>query len=152
MKKHFVWLFLFITPLLANDPVVDLEVARKEIQAQTIEIVGTAMNLDPAVESAFWAIYKDYEVERTRLGDVKVALLNQFMAIAEDMTDEQAQMVAQHHFAMQRDIIALSEKYYGIMAEELSPVLAARFVQVMNQIDTVIDANLSREMAIIGGF
>ena len=46
--------------------------ARKEIQAQTIEIVGTAMNLDPSIAPAFWAIYKDYEVERTQLGDVKV--------------------------------------------------------------------------------
>lgn len=152
MKKHLIWLFLLVTPLLATDSVVDIQVARKEIQAQTIEIVGTAMNLDPADESAFWAIYKDYEVERTSLGDVKVALLNQFMAIAENMTDEQAQLVAQHHFAMQRDVIALSEKYFGIMSEKLSPRLAARFVQIMNQVDTVIDANLSGEMALIGGF
>ena len=74
------------------------------------------------------------------------------MAMAEDMTDEQATATAEQHFAMQRNQIALSEKYYTIMAEKISPRVAARFVQVMNQIDTVIDANLSREMALIGGF
>lgn len=152
MKKLLICTLLFASPLFASDPVADLAVARKQIQAQTIEIVETAMNLSETDAPVFWAIYKDYEVERTQMGDVKVSLLNQFMAIAEDMTDEQASATADQHFAMQRNQIALSEKYYTVMAEKLSPRVAARFVQVMNQIDTVIDANLASEMAIIGGF
>lgn len=152
MKKILICTLLFSSSLFASDPVADLAVARKQIQAQTIEIVQTAMNLSEADAPEFWAIYKEYEAERTQMGDVKVALLNEFMAIAEDMTDEQASATAEQHFAMKRNQIALNEKYYTVMAEKLSPRVAARFIQVMNQIDTVIDANLASEMAIIGGF
>ncbi len=152
MKKYILWACLFVSPLLASDQVVDLEVARKQIQAQTIEIVATAMNLADADAEPFWAIYKQYEAERTKLGDTRVVLLNEFMGMAEDMTEDQAKAAVEKHFAMQKDRIALSEKYYQIMEERVSARVAARFVQVMSQIDTVVDSSLASEMPLIGGF
>jgi len=150
-------ILLILFPLLAvsvsaQDPNVSLEVARKEMQTYGIEIVGTAMNLDSAIADQFWAIYRDYEAEREKIADRKVAMLREYIEILEDLTDEQAKDAAGRSFAINQDLLDLKVKYYKIMEKQLSARVAARFVQVMNQIDSVVNSQLSRELPLIGGF
>jgi hypothetical protein len=68
------------------------------------------------------------------------------------LSDEQAKDAAERSFAIDRDLLSLKEKYYKIMEKQLSARVAARFVQVMNQIDSVVSSQLSRELPLIGGF
>ena len=152
MKRLFTLIPLLAASVFAQDPNTSMEVARKEMQTYGVEIVGTAMNLDPAISDQFWSIYLEYEVEREKIGDLKVALLREYIEILENLSDEQARDAAKRSFAIERDLLSLKEKYYRIMEKELSARVAARFVQVMNQIDSVVSSQLSRELPLIGGF
>jgi hypothetical protein len=152
MKRLLTLIPLLAASVFAQDPGTSLEVARKEMQTYGVEIVGTAMNLDPTISDQFWSIYREYEVEREKIGDRKVALLREYIEILEDLSDEQAMDAAKRSFAIDRDLLNLKEKYYKIMEKQLSARVAARFVQVMNQIDSVVSSQLSRELPLIGGF
>ena len=152
MKRLLTLIPLLAASVFAQDPNTSLEVARKEMQTYGVEIVGTAMNLDPSISDQFWSIYREYEVAREKIGDRKVALLREYIEILEDLSDEQASDAAERSFAIDRDLLNLKEKYYKIMEKQLSARVAARFVQVMNQIDSVVSSQLSRELPLIGGF
>ncbi|MEZ5276497.1 MAG: hypothetical protein R3F07_08975 [Opitutaceae bacterium] len=152
MKRFLLLASLMTTAVIAADTAASLEIDRKQMQAQTIEIVGTGMNLDPAVADTFWAVFKEYEAERIKIGDRRVELLQQFAAQVDSMTDDQASSMAMRSFALEREALELKEKYFKILEKEISSRVAARFVQVMNQIDSVVNASLSREMPLIGGF
>ena len=152
IKRLLTLLALLAASVFAQDPSTSMEVARKEMQTYGVEIVGTAMNLDPAISGQFWSIYREYEVEREKIGDRRVALLREYIEILEDLSDEQARDAAKRSFAIERDLLNLKEKYYKIMEKQLSARVAARFVQVMNQIDSVVSSQLSRELPLIGGF
>jgi hypothetical protein len=152
MKRLLTLIPLLAASIFAQDPNTSLEVARKEMQTYGVEIVGTAMNLDPSISDQFWSIYREYQVAREKIGDRKVALLREYIEILEDLSDEQASDAAERSFAIDRDLLSLKEKYFKIMEKQLSPRVAARFVQVMNQIDSVVSSQLSRELPLIGGF
>ena len=152
MKRLLTLIPLLAASVFAQDPGTSLEVARKEMQTYGVEIVGTAMNLDPAISDQFWSIYREYEVEREKIGDRKVALLREYIEVLEDLSDHQAMDVAKRSFAIQEDLLNLNKKVYKTMEKQLSARVAARFIQVMNQIDAVVSSQLSRELPLIGGF
>lgn len=152
MKRLLTLIPLLAASVFAQDPGTSLEVARKEMQTYGVEIVGTAMNLDPAISDQFWSIYREYEVEREKIGDRKVALLREYIEVLEDLSDHQAMDVAKRSFAIQEDLLNLNKKVYKAMEKQLSARVAARFIQVMNQIDAVVSSQLSRELPLIGGF
>jgi hypothetical protein len=152
MKRILTLIPLLAASVFAQDPGTSLEVARKEMQTYGVEIVGTAMNLDQAISDQFWSIYREYEVEREKIGDRRVALLREYIEVLEDLSNEQAREVAKRSFAIQDDLLDLKKKYYRVMEKQLSPRVAARFIQVVNQIDAVVSTQLFRELPLIGGF
>lgn len=140
------------TALGAEDPVATLQVQRQQIQTETVEIVGTGMNLDSSVSDTFWDIFNEYQAERTKIGDERVKLIRAFVAAVDTMTEEEAASMAEQSFKIENELLKLKEKYFRIMEKKISARVAARFVQVMNQIDSVVNSQLSREMPLIGGF
>ena len=65
------------------------------------------------------------------------------------MTDEKADQLA--HQAMQLDDqrLALRKKYYDLMKKSLPAVVVARFFQIENQIQLVVDLQIASNLPII---
>src|SRR5262245_60833579 len=48
---------------------------RKDVRAGKADILGKTMALDSTQAAAFWPIYKQYEAEAQKLGDERVAII-----------------------------------------------------------------------------
>ena len=65
------------------------------------------------------------------------------------MNDEKAQIFARNAFDLTNSRMKLREDYYKKFARALNPIIAARFAQVDNQIDTLLNLEIMRMVPLI---
>lgn len=126
-----------------------LELVRGEIRKRRRELVIESMELSDELSARFEPIYDQYEAEAVKLGDVRVALLMELMLNFDQLNEQQARQLAEQALSLQEQRIALKRKYFEKVADAMSAVIAARFLQVDNQIDLLIDLKVATEMPLI---
>lgn len=116
-----------------------IELARQDIRAGRTGMVAASMHLTPEQQEKFWPIYREYADEQEELLDKRIAMLQEFVANMDNMSDAVANSIARQSFAIQRSRLERRERYFKRIADALGPVLAARFLQVDGQISTLLD-------------
>ena len=56
------------------------ELLRSDVQAQKIAILTEVMGFTDAEDKAFWPIYRDYNAEMAKLGDDRLAVIEEYAA------------------------------------------------------------------------
>ena len=148
MKQIAILLLIFIaSALYAQDDM--LELLRSDLKTQKVAIVTEAMELTQEESTVFWPIYKEYDYELTKLNDMRVVVIKDFADHYETMTDAKAEQLTKQSFDYMKKRIALREKYYKKFKKVMSPIRAAKFMQIENQLTNFIDAQISMEMPLI---
>jgi hypothetical protein len=75
----------------------------------------------------FWPIYNDYEADLDKLGDEKLAIIQEYATNFLTMTNEKADELAQRVMALDDQKVALRRKYYDLMKKSLPAILVVRF-------------------------
>ncbi len=125
------------------------ELLRGDVRAQQVAILTELMDLTEAEEAVFWPIYREYDAELAKLNDERVALIAEYAAAYDQMSDATADRLA--HAALDLDARrqSLIAKYYERVKAALSPKLAARFLQVEHQLLTLIDLQISAALPVV---
>ena len=136
--------------LLLQPPGQTLEdLLRANLRADMAELIGDSMELTEGEEETFWPIYRHYERDRRALGDRRMALLEEFAASQETMTNDKASAFTQRSFALEEDTLKLRRSYYAQMSKALSATIATRFMQVERQITGLIDVQIASQVPLI---
>ena len=100
MIKNYASLMVTFTVLascslsLAQDhePTIDstIAVVRANMQADRTTLITAGMNFNDKDGAAFWPIYKQYQYERSRLDDDRVAVIKEYTQKYPNVTDAQA--------------------------------------------------------------
>jgi len=96
------------------------------------------MDLTSQEGEKFWPIYKAYEAERSGIANKRIELLYQYANFYETLTNEQAKYWYNDVLKLQRSEIALKKKYNKKMAKALTPLVALRFFQLEEFIQSEI--------------
>jgi hypothetical protein len=112
-----------------------VELLRSDIRTQKQMLLTEAMQFSDEQASVFWPIYREYDLERAKIGDQRLALIKDFAANYMTMTDE--------------DRVQLRKKYYDTVQKALDPIIAAKFIQVERAIDALIDVQLAAELPLM---
>jgi len=126
-----------------------MEMLRSDVRAEAQQIMTVAMQLSNDEAAKFWPVYREYELERARWGDRRIALIRAFAEQYDMMSDQAAGNLAEELFGLLDDRLALYKSYYGRFAEVVSPSVAARFIQVERQLNMIIDLQLAQEMPLV---
>jgi hypothetical protein len=126
-----------------------VELLRSDIRTQKQALLTEAMQFSDEQAAAFWPIYREYDLELSKIGDQRLALIKDFAANFETMTDEKAKDIANRSFKLEEDRVKLRKKYYGRVEKALDPIFAAKFVQIERAIDSLIDLQLSAELPLM---
>lgn len=143
----FAFLVALTSSALAQDAY--LELLRSDVKSQRVAIITAAMDFTEEEGAAFWPLYREYQVEMDKLGDQRIQFLKDFAAIWTSVTNEQAQDLAKRSFKMQEDKIKLKKKYFGKFEKAITASRAAKFLQLENQIDLLIDMQIASEMPLL---
>lgn len=120
-----------------------VELARKDIMLQKATIVAENLPLTEAEAAEFWPIHREYEAELSKLNDRKLELVLKFISQEGQMTDEQARVLAKDVFSMEEQRTALKRKYFSKFQKAVPATKAARFFQIENQLNMVLDLRLA---------
>ena len=126
-----------------------IELLRTDLNAQKRQIVNETMQLDDKQARIFWPIYNDYEANLDKLGDEKLAIVQEYATNFLTMTNEKADELAQRVMALDDQRMALRRKYYDLMKKSLPAILVVRFFQVQNQIQMLVDLKIASNLPII---
>jgi hypothetical protein len=126
-----------------------IELLRTDLNARKRQVINETMQLDDKQARIFWPIYNDYEADLDKLGDEKLAIVQEYATNFLTMTNEMADELAQRVMALDDQKMALRRKYYDLMKKSLPAILVVRFFQVENQIQLLADLKIASNLPII---
>ncbi|HMK39585.1 MAG TPA: hypothetical protein VK569_09605 [Bacteroidota bacterium] len=150
--KKILFLILVVTASIAMaQEAFDKYIAtlRADMSADKTALMTAAMNLSGDASNKFWPVYREYDHELAKLGDRRVALIKEYAAGFDSLTDAKATSIMKGFFRNHHDRLSLLEKYYGKMEEAVGAVTAARFVQVENQIQSYVELQIASNLPLI---
>jgi hypothetical protein len=126
-----------------------IEMLRMDFKAQKQQIIKEGIQLDEKQSAAFWPIYREYNTAQTKLGDQKLAIIQDYYRDFVAMTDAKVDGLAHRVMELDNQRLALREKYYDILKKALPTVLVVRFFQLENQIQLITDLQIASNLPII---
>lgn len=126
-----------------------LELMRQDIKSTKIALMTSSLPLTEKQADAFWPIYRDYDHELSKLGDRRLAVLKKYAANYEKIDEKLAEELVQESFRIAEGRNDLLEKYYKRVAKAVGVITAARFLQVENQMLTLLDAQIIDQVPLI---
>jgi hypothetical protein len=138
--------------LTPDDARAYFEVLRSDFNAGKIRALNQLMKLTVAEADKFWPIYRNYEKDLAAVGDRKLALIREFLTHhkAGTLTDQNSQEMAAQWLQNAQDRLDLWKRYHRQISDAVSPVRAAQFLQVENQMAIFVDLNIASEMPVVG--
>ena len=127
-----------------------LELARSDFKTKKVAVITEAMAFSDAEAEIFWPIYRDYDYELTKIGDQEVALIKDYADNFENLTDEKTTELIKKLFSIENQQLELKETYFVKLSQALNPQLAARFIQIENQLQNLIQLSVASQIPLVG--
>jgi hypothetical protein len=107
------------------------------------------MLLTPSEGEIYWPLYDQYRAEQHQLGSRKVRLITDFIANRDAMTEQRAEQLTKDALSIEKKRTSIKEDYVSKMSKVLSARTVARFFQIDNKLDAVVDAALAGRVPLI---
>lgn len=120
------------------------------VRQHKAEVMAEMMQLNAADEAKFWPIYNEYDAELNKLSDLEVANIAEYARTYTQMTNDKADELIQSALADRRQQSELLAKYYDRVKAQLGAIIAARFVQVEDQLLLIINLQIDSSLPIVG--
>jgi len=149
MKTRFLTIIILLTSFLTTRGQELYEMIKRDINVESRSIVANAISLTPGTETAFWSLYNDMEGELDGLSDKRAANIKKFADHYTNLTDDIANDLAMTYFDISQSRIKIYKTYYKKIGKVISKKEAARFIQVVDQIQLLIDIQIAAQMPLI---
>ncbi len=147
MKKLFLFAFLFsLANVFAQDADSYIEILKSEVKTDKKAIITETMQFTEQQSAAFWPIYTEFEYELEKLSNKRIANIKDFAANYDSLTNEKADELIKASFSFLDDRLDLNQKYYKKFAEVLTPIVAAKYMQLENQIQLILDLSIAENL------
>ena len=122
---------------------------RSDIKAERKDIINTIMQFNDTDAAKFWPIFQQYDAELTKIGDGRMQLIVDYARNYESLTNEQADALMSKAFELEAQRATLKKKYFDRMKTALSATQAAKFFLVENQIQHIVDLQISAGLPVV---
>ena len=126
-----------------------IELMRSDLQTQKKALLTEAMQFTDDEAKVFWPMYREYELEGSKLGDRRIALLKDYAAHYEQLDDKKTEELIQKSFDLQKERINLREKYHKKAVKLMGIKRSARWAQIEQQIENLVEAQISAQIPLL---
>ncbi|HZI78275.1 MAG TPA: hypothetical protein VFD69_02115 [Vicinamibacterales bacterium] len=126
-----------------------VELLRSDLRAQKVAVLTELMQLTEAEDKAFWPIYREYELEQSRLNDERLAGIETYAKVYHQITSATANELAVKSLDLEARRTAVKKTYYTKLAAAVSPMTAAKALQIENQIQLIIDLQVAASLPVL---
>lgn len=120
----------------------DEQVLIQQIQTNRRGVYADYLKLTDAESKAFWPIYDEYEAQGKKLADRYLAMVNDFAAKYDTMTDAEAADILKERLAIERKRLDLKIKYTDRIAKVLPGKKALRYAQLESRAENLTQRNI----------
>lgn len=152
MKKVFLLLAVaFSSATFAQSTMKDdVDVVQSVYGKSKSELVGQYMALTGIQATDFAKIYDAYEVERKKLGQEKIQLINQYATDYGTLTDAKADAIAKKALKNNVEYDKLYSTYYEKVKKAVGATNATKFIQLEIYLQTEIRSSLQNAIPFVG--
>jgi hypothetical protein len=126
-----------------------IQQVQADLKADRQALVASNLPLTEEEARVFWPAYKEYRAEVEKLGDRMAKLIAAYAANFQTMTDAKADAFFKDLLAIDRDRLAVREKAVPKIRAVLPGQKAARFFQIENKLDAVVNVTLASEIPLV---
>jgi hypothetical protein len=123
-------------------PSADEQILLKQVQTDNRGVYAEYLKMTEAESKAFWPVYDEYEAELKKLDDRYMAMINDYAAKYDTLTDAQAAKMLKERLSIDRKRLDLKIKYTDRIARVLPGTKALRFAQLESRIDNLKRRNI----------
>jgi len=140
---------VFVAPAFVQAQTAsDMEILRQKLKADKKLVVAQAMQLSDAEAAGFWPVYEAYQTDlgqlNVRLGQLIKSYADAFRA--DTLTNDKAQVLTDEALKIEQAEVDMKRAYLPKLSAVVSPVKAARYLQVENKIRAVLKFDLATEI------
>jgi hypothetical protein len=122
---------------------------RSDLRTQKVAVITELMQFTEAEDTAFWPIYRDYERDLSRLHDERLAAIETYATEYKQLTAATADELAMKVLDLEARRATLKQKYYSKVKTALSPIRAAKALQIENQIQLLVDLQVAASLPVV---
>ena len=154
MKKTILFAFLLAIGFQSFSQVssTEQELIKSYFKLTKMALVENAMALSEENGAIFWPLYKQYDVEASKLNQYRIDYLNDYVEQVDNITNEQVDAFLKQANTYNKKMASLKSKYYKRMKKELSSKVAIRFMLVEEYIQTAVKYELLETLPWVGDY
>jgi hypothetical protein len=126
-----------------DDPRGDVVLAREAMRANKRALVEANLELTDAEARAFWPIYVRYQKDLLATRQSLFQVVEEETLQAVKLTDAKALDLVQRYLAAEAARVEVRSSYLKEMAQALPGLKVARFFQIENKLDALIDFGMA---------
>jgi len=126
-----------------------VELARSDIKTQKALIIAQNLPMTEEEAAEFWPLHREYNAELSKLSDQKLALIVRYANNYQTMADKEAGDLAKASFDLEEKRTDLKRKYFKKFSKVMPATKAARFFQIENQLNMVLDLQVAASLPLI---
>ena len=119
------------------------------IRANRRALIAVNLNLSEQESAQFWPIYDRYQGEMNPLTDRLAALVQDYIASYQNLTNEKALQLNTDDLSDEGDQIKLRQKYLPEFQKAVPGRTVARFYQIENKMNAVIRYELAATIPVV---
>ena len=127
----------------------DIEMLRADLRSQRKQVTAENMNLTADESTKFWPIFDQYRKEAIKANDDRWALIKEYAANYNSMSDAQAQQYIKRANDIDQQLLSLRMKYVPVFEKVISPKKTALWYQIDRRIDLLINLQLSTQIPMV---
>lgn len=124
----------------------EVQITRADIQADRQAIVASNLQLTDEQAKAFWPLYRQYRTQMEGVGDKLMNLIADYGEQYESLNDEQAADLMKRYLHLQKEVVAVKEKFAPRFSKILPAKTVLRFYQIENKMDTIVMLGVSSQI------
>ena len=125
------------------------ELLRSDLRTQKVAVITQMMAFTEREDAAFWPVYREHELELSRLHDERLAAIESYAKAYTSLTPKTADELALKVLDLEARRTALKQKYYTKVKAALSPTRAAQALQIENQIQLLVDLQVAASLPLV---
>ena len=143
-----VILLLSVSTAASAQTALDEQIALVRQSANTDRKIILMGNMTfTADESAqFWPAWNEYRMAVAANGDRTLALIKDFAANYENMTDQKADELMTDHYSIEMQNLVIQQKFSQEINKFMPANKVMRVIQIENKLDAAIDLQLASEI------
>jgi hypothetical protein len=127
----------------------DITLLRSDLQTQRTAVVTDEMKLTDDQGKVFWPLYREYANKQQVIGDQRVSLIKDYANSYSTIDDATADGLAKRQLKFEQDRLQLQSSYYPKFKKAVGAKQAAKFLQIDNRLNMLIDLQLASSIPIL---